>query len=84
MLTDTKLQIYLPGSMAAKLRRKAKADGKKVAQIVRESLEIYLARTPAQQAQEAFASLDQMVGTFRDDGSGASVHHDEILGSGRW
>lgn len=84
MLTDKKLQVYLPKSLATRVSRKAREDGKTIAQVVRESLEAFLNRPLSERTREAFSSLDHLVGAFRDDGSGVAERHDEFLGSTRW
>ncbi|MBI2891895.1 MAG: CopG family transcriptional regulator [Nitrospirae bacterium] len=84
MLTDAKLQVYLPRDLASKIRRRARKEGKTVAQIVREGLRLYLNRSARDEVREAFAPLDRLVGAFKDDGSGVAENHDQVLGSGPW
>ena len=85
MIAEHRLQIYLPKAFYGKLRRRAAQEGKSLAQIVRESLEQYFNRSRAEQVRDSYATIDAMVGTLRDDGSGAAETHDEHLGSsGRW
>lgn len=84
MLTEHKLQVYLPKQLYKGLSRAAQAEGKTIAQVVRESLAAYLARPPEQRLRDAYDSLDRLVGVGRDDGSGASEKHDAHLGGGRW
>ncbi len=85
MLSESRLQIYLPNAVYDKLRRQARGEGKSIAQVVRESLALYLGRPPGERSREAYMALDRLVGHYRDDGSGAAERHDENLGpSGRW
>lgn len=85
MLTDSKLQVYLPKELAAKVRARSRREGKTIAQIVRESLKLYLSHAAPDPMAEGYRRLDRLIGAFRDDGAGAAERHDEFLGEGgRW
>lgn len=85
MLTDHKLQVYLPKDLASKVRSRAKREGKTIAQVVREGLKLYLSRRTPDPIEEGYRRLRRLAGAFRDDGAGAAERHDEFLGSeGRW
>lgn len=81
MISEHRLQVYLPNQLYKSLLDKALKDGKSIAQVVRESVSLYLARSPKEQAMEGYASLDRMVGAFRDDGAGVAEEHDDALGA---
>lgn len=85
MISEYRLQIYLPRAFHAKLRARARSEGKSVAQVVRESLAFHLGRAVSDQVRASYAPLDGLVGALRDDGAGVAERHDEHLGtSGRW
>jgi hypothetical protein len=85
MLSEHRLQIYLPERDYRQLKARAKKEGRSIANMVREGVAMYLARTPGQALEEGYRRLEKLSGAFRDDGAGAAEKHDEFLGSeGRW
>lgn len=83
-LTEKRIQIYLPERDYEAIKRRAQAEGKSFAQIVRQAAERYLRSSPESDLAEGYKSLLAGAGLLRDDSGDVSEKHDEHLGKGRW
>ncbi len=83
-LTEKRIQVYLPSREYLAIKKRAQKEGKSLAQLLREAAAQYLRRTPEQAMRDGYRKLMEGVGVCRDDGAGASQHHDKYLGSGGW
>lgn len=83
-VTERRIQVYLPESDYKTIANRARAEGKSIAQFVREAAAFYLKRGGAAELREGYRSLIDGAGVCRDDRGDVSVSHDRELGESRW
>lgn len=83
-VTEKRIQIYLPESDYKRIADRARAEGKSIAQFLREAAAFYLKRGAAAELREGYRSLLDGAGACRDDRGDVSVSHDRDLGETRW
>lgn len=87
MLTDKRIQVYLPERDYRAIRDRARREGKSLAELLRVAARHYLSRSEADRIREGYRILDGIVGCCRDKEGKTDVaeHHDDYLNQGeRW
>lgn len=87
MLTDHRIQVYLPDREYKAIRDRARKERKSLAGLLREAARHYLSRSHAERVREGYRTLDALVGRFRDREGKTDVaeRHDDHLNPGdRW
>ena len=89
MLTEKRIQVYLPEREYKAIRSRARAEGKSLAGLVREATREYLTRTPADRIAEGYRMLEEISGKSHDKEGKTDVaeNHDFYLTQGppwRW
>ncbi len=87
MLTERRIQVYLPERDYRAIRTRAKEEGKSLTGLVREATKQYLAQTPEDRILEGYRMLDKIIGKSHEKEGKTDVaeHHDFYLNEGkRW
>ena len=66
MLTERRIQVYLPERDYRAIRDRAKEEGKSLAGLVRDAARHYLARDSKERIREGYKILDGIVGLCHD------------------
>lgn len=83
-VTERRIQVYLSASDYRAIAGRARAEGKSIAQIIREAAAFYLKHDPATERREGYRALLEGAGLCRDDRGDVAAAHDRYLGESRW
>lgn len=80
MLTDKRLQVYLPEKEYRAVKSRAREEGKSIAQVLREAAQEYLRHGPKERLREGYRRLIDGAGRLGDSATDVAENHDQYVG----
>ncbi len=82
MLTEKRIEVYLPEKEHRALKQRALKEERSISEILRGVIREYLARQPEDRIREGYKVLGALIGFVREKPgvTDVSVHHDDYIG----